>query len=266
MQSSVMALMASAEEIRPMPRAAIFADTGNEPQSVYSWLRWLEPRLAFPLLVVRCKQTLAEGSLRMRVTRDGRKFSSTDIPFFTRNADGSQGKITSRGCTRDYKIAPILRAARQLACIKRGQKTAGVVQWIGISVDEVVRMKPSRERWAENRWPLIEAGMTRHDCLRWMERRGLPKPPRSACVFCPYHNDHEWRRLKTEEPDEFARAIEFERRLQEVKGASDNFESVPFLHRSLVPLAEVDFSTDDERGQGLLNLNFGNECFGMCGV
>lgn len=108
--------------------------------------------------------------------------------------------------------------------------------------------------------------MTRHDCLRWMERRGYPRPPRSACVFCPYHNNHEWRRLKNEEPEEFARAVEFERTLQAVKDASDNFASVPFLHRTLVPLSEVDLSTDDERGQGLLNLNFGNECFGMCGV
>ena len=43
----------------------------------------------------------------------------------------------------------------------------------------------------------------------------------------------------------------------------DNWK--PFLHASLTPLGEVDFSTDTERGQGML-AGFGNECEGMCGV
>jgi hypothetical protein len=38
---------------------------------------------------------------------------------------------------------------------------------------------------------------------------------------------------------------------------------IPFLHASLKPLGEVDFSTDIERGQGEL---FGNDCTGLCGV
>jgi hypothetical protein len=62
---------------------------------------------------------------------------------------------------------------------------------------------------------------------------------------------------------EFARAVEFERKLQETKAESNNFKTTPFLHRSLVPLDKVDFSTDFERGQGDL---FQNECLGMCGV
>ena len=44
---------------------------------------------------------------------------------------------------------------------------------------------------------------------------------------------------------------------------------VPFLHPSLVPLDQVDFRTDIERGQLSLWLDeqsFGNECEGMCGV
>jgi len=41
-QSSTMALMAAAGEITPMPTAAIFADTQDEPASVYRWLDWLE--------------------------------------------------------------------------------------------------------------------------------------------------------------------------------------------------------------------------------
>jgi hypothetical protein len=40
-QSSTLALMAAAGEVTPMPTAAIFADTQDEPASVYRWLDWL---------------------------------------------------------------------------------------------------------------------------------------------------------------------------------------------------------------------------------
>src|SRR6185312_16505568 len=117
------------------------------------------------------------------------------------------------------------------------------VQWIGISLDEVVRMKESREKRIKHRWPLVDLGMKRHNCLRWMERNGFPKPPRSACVYCPYHRDAEWAWLKKEEPDEFARAVKFEADLQRVKGQTDNMGGIPFLHDSLKPLGSIDFST-----------------------
>lgn len=55
-----------------------------------------------------------------------------------------------------------------------------VDQWIGISFDEVIRMKPSFEDWQVNRFPLMEHAMTRQDCLRWLKRHGYPLPPRAA--------------------------------------------------------------------------------------
>lgn len=255
-QSSAMALMAAHGEITPMPVAAIFADTQAEPASVYRWLDWLEKKLPFPVHRVTAG-SLEKRALTMKTTKDGRRFTSTDIPFYTLSASNQLGKIVQRGCTRDFKIHPISRITRKLAGIKRGQRTVGAIKWIGISLDEVSRMKDSREPWEQARWPLIELRMNRQDCLHWMDRRGFPKPPRSACVFCPFHSDTEWRRLKTEEPDEFEKAVQFE------KATSQNFHSTPFLHRSCKPLLEVDFSTEEERGQ--LDM-FNNECEGMCGV
>lgn len=265
-QSSTMSLMAAAGEITPMPDGAIFADTQDEPQSVYVWLDWLEKQLPFPVHRVT-QGRLSDRSLTMVKTKDGRLFSKTDIPFFTLNHDGSQGKIVQRGCTRDFKLVPLMRKARELASIARGQKTAGVIQWIGISLDEIVRMKTAREPWAENRWPLVELRMRRDDCLRWMHSHGFPPPPRSACVYCPFHNNAEWRRLKDEEPQAFQQAVDFEQSLQEAKASSENFRTRPFLHRSLKPLSEVDLSTDVERGQSAWwEENFRDECEGMCGV
>jgi hypothetical protein len=265
-QSSTMALMAAKGELPDSEKvvAAIFADTQAEPKSVYDWLDWLEKQLPFPVYRVTAG-SLEADSLKMRVTKDGRKFSRTNIPFFTLSADGQQGKIPHRGCTFDFKIKPILKKQREIAEIGRGQKTVGVISWIGISLDEVRRMKPSREPWAKNVWPLIEARMSRHDCIAWMEKNGYPKPPRSACVFCPFHNNHEWRRLKTEEPEAFKDAVDFEKKLQAARATSQNIASTPFLHRSCIPLDQIDFSTDIDRGQGELNY-FNNECEGMCGV
>jgi hypothetical protein len=259
-----MALMAAHGEITPMPSAAIFADTQDEPASVYRWLDWLEPRLPFPVHRVTAGR-LSDRALRMRKSTDGRLYSKTDIPVFTRNPDGSDGKVIARNCTSDFKVIPILRKTRELAGIKRGGKVVVAVQWIGISLDETVRMKTSRDGWLLARWPLIEKEMTRHDCLRWMKDHGYPNPPRSACVFCPFRSNAEWRRLRDGEPAAFEQAVKFERDLQAVKGLTQNFKATPYLHRSLVPLDQVDLRTDTERGQTLL-AGFNGECEGMCGV
>lgn len=262
-QSSVMALMATRGLIKPMPDFAIFADTQDETPKVYDWLDWLEKQLAFPLERVS-KGKLSEKSLEMRVNKDGKRYSATHIPVYTLSPDGTAGMVPHRSCTTDYKIQPILKAIRQRFEIKRGQKELTVTSWIGISYDEMQRMKNSREAWVQNRWPLVERRMTRQQCLQWMQENGYPEPPRSSCVYCPFHSDAEWRRLQTEEPEQFAVAVEFERKMQAAKELSDNFRSTPFLHRSRKPLDQIDFRNDVERGQGLLS--FMDECDGMCGV
>ena len=276
-QSSTLALMAAHGEVPHLPRlsCAIFSDTQDEPASVYRWLDDLIGFInaaphPFPVHIVT-KGRLSDEAIKMRTTEDGRKYSKTDIPFYT--LDGtkegekpSHGKIRNRSCTADYKIVPISKKARELGAVPRKKKEGNrvhVVQWIGISLDEIYRMKPSRDWWWESIWPLVDLRMNRHDCKRWMEAKGYPEPPRSSCVYCPYHNNHEWRRLRDEEPEEFVRAVKFEKQVQEIKAKSSNFNSTPFLHASRVPLDQVDLSTDEDHGQ--MNL-FNNECVGMCGV
>ena len=261
-QSSAMALMAAHGEIEPMPEAAIFADTQAEPQSVYDWLDWLEKQLPFPVYRVTAGDLRAD-SLEMKTTKDGREITRTLIPFFTRAVDGTLGKIPYRTCTFDYKIRPITKKAKELLHLKRNEQDTVVTQWIGISLDESKRMKPSREKWSEHRWPLIEMRMTRQACKEWMTDKGYPEPPRSACVFCPFHSNKEWQRLKTQEPAEFERADQFERELQTSKARTENMKSVPFLHRSCVPIGEVDTRSDFDKGQLPL---WDDECEGMCGV
>ena len=263
-QSSCLALMAAKGEIGPMPDAAIFADTQAEPASVYRWLYWLETQLPFPVVRVTRGSITAE-SLKVRTFKDDpeRKWVKSLIPAFIENPDGTKG-IMGRQCTWSYKVEMLEKTARKLAEIKRGQKDVTVTQWIGISWDELQRMKHGRKPWVQHRWPLIERKMTRRHCLEWMEANGYPKPPRSACMYCPFHSDAEWRRLKDEEPEAFAASIQFEKDLQAAKAQTDNQRGIPYLHSSLKPLDTVDFSTDIERGQGAFDFNA--ECAGMCGV
>ena len=93
-----------------------------------------------------------------------------------------------------------------------------------------------------------------------IDRNGYKMPPKSACIGCPYHDNAQWRDMRDNRPDEWRDAVEFD------KGIRNNLHNVTmtaYVHRSLVPLNEVDLSTERDRGQMDL---FGNECEGMCGV
>jgi hypothetical protein len=189
----------------------------------------------------------------------GGRFGSP--PFRALNDDGTEG-LLRRQCTSEYKLAPIFAKCRELIGLSKGQrapKVPVITQWIGISTDEAHRMKPSQEKWIDKRHPLIEVGMSRNDCLRWMERNGYPKPAKSACTFCPYHDDSLWRDMKMNDPESFADAVEIDELIRNgVRGTTQKL----FVHRSLKPLAEVDFRSAEDAGQYAL---FGDECEGLCG-
>ena len=255
-QSSAMALMASAGEIEPMPDAAIFADTAAEPEYVYEWLDWLETQLPFPVHRVMAAQGLEENIIS---SLSGKRFAGA--PFFTESKNGG-GQIM-RQCTNEFKIQPLRQKVRSLLGVgkgDRGGKEVRAIQWIGISTDEAHRMKPSQDKYIAHRWPLIEAGLSRHDCLNWMERSGYPKPAKSSCYFCPYHNDALWRELKIDYPKEFDKAVKIDRMIRGgVRGTKEKL----YLHRSMIPLEDVDFRNAEDFGQ--IDA-FGEECEGMCGV
>jgi hypothetical protein len=253
-QSTTMALMAAHGEITPMPDCAVFADTQAEPKAVYQHLRWLmSPNvLPFPVHVVTA------GSLTNEIgaARKTGKFPKMPLPAYVKG-----GGLLNRSCTQDYKIEPIRRKVRQLAGIyrKRSPREQVVEQWIGISQDEAMRMKPSREAWQSNRWPLIEKKMTRQDCLKWVKAHDYPIPPKSSCTYCPFHSDEQWRLLTS---DELAEAVEVDKRIRNLRSGQRSAGET-FLHRSCVPLGEIDFWKPAPLPEPDL---FGNECEGVCGV
>ena len=256
-QSSAMYLLACHGEIGPRPDYAVFADTGAEPHWVYSQLENLRRHGAGMIPIVRTGRITIDSQGNVI----GLNSDPDALPLRVRTADGRAG-FTNRDCTRDYKLRPIKAAVRSLLGLEPGERAAGrfhVEQWLGISVDEAQRAKQSRDSWITLRYPLLfDRPMRRGDCVAWLERHGYEVPRRSACWFCPFHSDAEWRALR-EEPELWARIVAFDHRLRE-PGTLRGLSEPAYLHGSLVPIDQADLS--DSRTADL----FGNECEGMCGV
>ncbi len=282
-QSSVMSLMAVRGELKdangkklPPPDCAIFADTGWEPRGVYDHLKWLKRELkrhkkGFMVIEVsapkrdkkgRFKRWKIQADLLAGTNSTGQDFIS--LPVYIRNEDDKKA-MARRQCTREYKLEPIRRGLRSLMKLKfreRWPKKKWVEQWIGISADEITRMKDSRDSWCRNRWPLVDVRINRSDCIAWFKehypRRTLP---RSACIGCPMRTDKEWIDMKENDLPSWREAIEVDKALR--KGSrKKKFGGAIYLHRSMKPLHQVKLSpTQDKRNISLLD-----ECEGMCGV
>jgi hypothetical protein len=166
--------------------------------------------------------------------------------------------------TQEYKLDPIRRKVREL------HEAAGrrpVEQWLGISLDEIGRMRTSDVRYITHRYPLVEGRMTRWDCQRWLQAHGWTDVPKSSCIGCPFHADRQWRELRDRSPEEWADAVAFDQAIRGGHVQPDGKVQLlgeAYLHSSLVPLAQADLSTPEDRGQ--LNL-FEADCqSGVCGL
>lgn len=262
-QSSTMALMAKHGEITPMPDAAIFADVGAEPEHIYEYLDYLKGELPFPVHIV------SAGNLREMILEscgDNKgKSRFAAAPFYVSTGGKREGMLR-RQCTKEYKIAPITKEVRRLVGLEYRQRAPkGEIlaeQWIGISLDEITRMKDPREHWLRHRWPLIEMKMTRLHCLQWMKDHGYRMPSKSACTFCPYRSDKDWYKMKMEDPESFADAVRIDEYIRAgATGMADRNNL--YVHRSLEPLATVDLHSLSAEDQFDM---FEDECDGMCGV
>jgi hypothetical protein len=174
-QSTTLALLAI-EGTLPAPDAAIFADTGWEPRAVYEHLDRLGVEL--DRAGIRLHRVSA-GDLRADAIDPVHRYAS--VPYFVRNADGSEG-MGRRQCTSEYKLGPINRKVRELLGatapdFRRVSRGRVAEQWIGFSTDEIERVSDRPGvRYLRSRYPLLELGMSRKDCVRIRKggARGLP--------------------------------------------------------------------------------------------
>lgn len=173
-----------------------------------------------------------------RLTRDG----SRSLPIPVRMSNGAPG---TRSCTFDFKIVPIGDFLQSRGACESNPAVVG----IGISLDEIHRVNARKAMPYEvPTYPLLDhtPPLRRADCegiilaealpqhmveplravlhlLPAITRRDLvasgftrmPRPPKSACWFCPLHQLATWGTMRRDRPAMFDRAAKLETLLNE---------------------------------------------------
>jgi len=269
-QSTTLFLMSMDDDESVVPKFdyAIFADTQEEPDAVYGHLEWLKSLGGPPILMDtagKLGDDLASG-----INSAGERFAS--IPAYTTAVEGFEDGKTRRQCTKEYKVDVVGKVIRrQILELEFGQhipKGTVIHQFIGYSYDEPTRLIGAKARfqktpWAIPHFPLFDMEMTRGDCRAYLKDRVPHEVPRSACVFCPFKSNSEWRRLRDEDPKGWDRAVEVDAVLRRSGSiVSRGLDKKLYIHRSCFPLASAPIDQPDppvERG-------FDFECeSGMCG-
>lgn len=282
-QSTALLLLAAEGRI-PRFDAAIFADTQWEPAEVYSHLRRLETEVAGPanipiqrvsygnikldsvsndyttvLPLFITNPSGGAGMLSRQCTQNyklvpiyravrqmlGAKelvgvcakcegAGSRVPPSRQYTADASRGECSvCRGTGERVKVGPVL------------DPNAWVTMAIGFSTDEIQRVGPSRRKYVEHEYPLLDLGWSRNDAMEYLASRGWGETPRSACIGCPYHSNAEWQRLRDHSPHEWREAIAIDEAIRHVPGAT-GIQGKAYLHRDRVPLSIATIGIDQQ--------------------
>lgn len=249
-QSVGLLLMAERGLIGPKPDAAIVVDMGSAERG---WAREMLRTLTSPNFPLSIPVEVAKtGDLDMDFEDAllGIKPRFANPPLFTKNEDGSRGRLT-RGCTRDYKINAGLAAIKKRLGYEKGARMPShpiAEQWIGFSADERHRVSPSPVPWLHTRQPLIEVDWAVQKVERWvLEEYGL-RVRHSGCYFCPNAGDAVWQAMKRDDPEEFERACQRE---ELARDKMPNVREPVYFHDSLQPLRSIDFDAliESRRGQ-----------------
>lgn len=267
----IMSINQDEPEHVPAFDCAIMADTQEEPKAVYEHIEWLRS-LGGPPIMVATKGKLGDDLISGCDGLGGRYAS---IPAFTMAEGDTKEGRQRRQCTRDYKINVIERVIRRIcgAGYRRHiPKNVHVNQYIGLSLDEPSRIRKVQARyldipWATVHFPLFDMQWERADCQSYLKEKYPDREfVRSACVFCPYHDNSEWIRLRDTDPESWKRAIEVDELLR-APGSRCNkgLGSKLYLHRSCVPLAQAEIDGPESR-LAAYQAGLGQDCEGMCGL
>ena len=183
--------------------------------------------------------------------------SYPQLPAFYKNLKGEKA-IANRHCTAQYKIIPVEKKVRELMNLKKRQRLKPYEMWLGITIDEAQRMKPSRNPKITNRFPFMELMMSRNDCINFMKNNGFPLPVKSSCIFCPYKANKDWKDIKENHPDLWEKCVKLDESLRNRK-TSRHKDFKLYLHNSQTPLKNA-YLQEDQVDM------FGNECEGHCGL
>lgn len=229
---------------------AIFADTGFEPMGVYTNLKKLKKYGGHKVPII----TVARGNIRedtLNSIDTGDRCSS--MPLFTKGKDGKKEGMLFRQCTKDYKIMPVRRKAKEIMK-ENGDKS--LIMYLGMSIDEWMRAKKSPVKFVEHRFPLIEWKWTADMCSDYLAAKGFT-PVKSACICCPFRGHDSWVKMMEEDPRSFKEAVEFDKKIRKFP----QLDNETYLHRSCLPLEDAVKKEPDMFGGDY----FEEECDGFCG-
>lgn len=118
-----------------------------------------------------------------------------------------------------------------LLALERLRSWSGLMELLDEHYPSSIHVQYSRPRH-----PLLELGMSRKDCARWLAVRGWASVAKSACVGCPFHGNRQWRDLRDNYPAEWADAVEFDQAIRKGGARGLPLTGEAFLHRSRIPL------------------------------
>lgn len=231
--TAVLALQALGRLERPYD-AFVFADVGadSENPDTIAYVRDVVIPFAeahgIRFEVIHKMRKGEQDTVYQSVMRDNR---SVPIPAIL-----PSGAFGNRTCTVDFKIRVVD------AWVKRAGFTHYDVG-LGISTDEYQRARfdddyIEQQRpaglWKRREYPLIDMRMTRADCYAAILEAGLPKPPKSACFFCPFQSSARWIEMRRDRPDLFEKAVALDRQIRDKRASLDRDEM--YLHKSRQPL------------------------------
>lgn len=146
-------------------------------------------------------------------------------------------------CSHKFKHQPQAKYVNQFAPARAAWHSgARIVKLIGFDADEPHRAARGQTNDAKYwyRYPLIEWGWGRSECVQAIERADLPVPTKSACFFCPANTVAEIRTLQREHPDLLRRALEIEAmgltNTTSVQGLGRRFAWRDLIHGKPIPL------------------------------
>lgn len=222
----------------PKPDLIVMSDTGREATATWDYLHAaITPLLA----TVGLEVEVASHNLATVDLYSGN--GDVLMPMYT-DQSGARGKLPTY-CSNEWKKRVVMRYLRS-----KGVRECD--NWLGFSLDEIERCKPSGVRWLHQVYPLIDGlmepyvpwghgaglSMSRADCVRLVEDAGLPTPPKSSCLMCPHRRNGQWRDLRDNYPDDFTAAVLLERELREK-------DPHVYLHESLTLLDQADLTGPD---------------------
>lgn len=228
----------------PGPHIVVFGDTGGERPETYAWLNrvdaWLKERGLSGIQVARYRtRTGAFVSLEQH-SLDTRRLPSLAYGF--------------KSCSQRFKRDPCLRVVNNWEPARSAWKAGlKVTQLIGYDIDEphrkvraderrraveealekmkafergeLAEIPPRPDRRAlsdfvkfDVRYPLLEWGYDRDDCVEICRDALGEAPPKSSCFFCPANKPREILDLQRKHPELLRRALAIESNAESTAG------------------------------------------------